>query len=97
MNNVDLSATLESLKVTAAAQVAKYPQYRGHFANYHLVRVTRDVRTKLGCAFVRGEFAIATKRKDDLLGLPSSVRFVTVWSCRNQVDTSVRASDVEWL
>jgi hypothetical protein len=97
MQNVDLSATLTSLMATAAAQVTKYPQYRNHFASYRLVRVKADVKTKMGLAFARGEFAIATEKTDELPGLPSSGKYVTVWSRRNQIDTSVRVSDVEWL
>ena len=97
MATIDLPATLTTLKGTAAAQVARYPQYRGHFASYRLVRVKGDVKTKAGLAFTRGEYAIATEKKDELPGLPSSGKFVTVWSRRNQIDTSVRVSDVEWL
>lgn len=97
MRNIDLAATLQSLKSTAAAQVGQYPQYRNHFASYRLVRVKNDVKTKMGLAFARGEFAIATERKDELPGLPSSGRFVTVWSRRNQIDTSVRVTDMEWI
>jgi hypothetical protein len=97
MPNVDLAATLTSLRATAAAQVAQYPQYRGRFAGYRLVRVKCDVKTKMGLAFARGEFAIATEKRDELPGLPSSGRYVTVWSRRNQIDTSVRVTDVEWL
>jgi hypothetical protein len=97
MTNIDLTATLASLKSTAAAQVAQHPQYKNHFASYQLVKIKSDVKTKAGLAFARGEFAIATKKTDELPGLPSSGRFVTVWSRRNQVDTSVRVSDVEWL
>lgn len=97
MTAIDLQATRESLKSIAAAQVAKYPQYRNHFAGYRLVRIKADVKTKAGLAFTRGEFAIATEKKDELPGLPSSGRHVTVWSRRNQIDTSVRATDVEWL
>lgn len=97
MQNVDLAATLARLKETATAQVAQYPQYRNHFTPYRLVRIKCDVKTKAGLAFARGEFAIATEKKDELPGLPSSGKFVTVWSRRNQIDTSVRVTDVEWL
>jgi hypothetical protein len=97
MPSVDLSATLTSLRATAAAQVEQHPQYRNHFTSYRLVKIKRDVKTKAGLAFASGEYAIATERRDELPGLPSSGRFVTVWSRRNQVDTSVRLSDVEWL
>lgn len=97
MSNVDLHATFTCLRNTAIAQVAPHPQYAGHFANYKLVRITSDVRTKAGLAFKRGEYAIATKPREELPHLPSSGRFVTVWSRRNKVDTSVRITDVEWL
>lgn len=97
MSNIDLSATMTSLVATATAQVAQYPQYQGHFAGYRLVRIKCDVKTKMGLAFARGEFAIATEKKDELPGLPSSGRYVTVWSRRNRIDTSVRVTDVEWL
>jgi hypothetical protein len=97
MPSIDLSATLTSLVTTAAAQVAQYSQYKNHFTGYRLVRVKCDVKTKMGLAFARGEFAIATEKKDELPGLPSSGRYVTVWSRRNQIDTSVRVADVEWL
>lgn len=97
MRNIDLAVTLENLKTTATAQVSRYPQYKNHFASYRLVRVKHDVKTKAGLAFARGEFAIATEMTDELPGLPSSGKFVTVWSRRNQVDTSVRVSEVEWL
>lgn len=96
MPDIDLQATFESLKATAAAQVAQYPQYAGHFANYRLVRIKRDVKTKLGLAFARGEYAIGIIHRDALPNLPSSGKSVTVWSRRNGVDTSVRATDVEW-
>ena len=96
MANIDFPATLESLKVIAAKQVAQYPQYRGRFASYRLVRVKSDVKTKMGLAFARGEYAIAIDQDPE----PNRVRcekFITVWSKRNQIDTSVRNSDVEWL
>jgi hypothetical protein len=97
MPDVDLPATLKSLQSIAAAQVARYAQYAGHFTSYRLVRVKSDVKTKAGLAFARGEYAIAIERKDELPGLPSSGKFVIVWSRRNQIDTSVRIVDVEWL
>ena len=97
MQNIDLAATLKSLLAIAASQVAKYPQYKNHFAGYRLVRVKSEVKTKMGLSFAKGEFAIATEKKDVLPGLPSSGKFVTVWSRRNQIDTSVRVTDVEWL
>jgi hypothetical protein len=92
----DLSSTLTRLKDAAVAHVARNPQYRGHFASYRLVRVKGEVKTPRGLAFAQGEYAIADDRDPD----PGRVRcekFVTVWSKRNQADTAVRASNVEWL
>lgn len=97
MSSVDLSATLTCLRAAATAQVAQYPQYKDHFTNYRLVRLKREVTTKAGLAFRRGEYALAIEKKDVLPDLPSNGKFVTVWSRRTQVDTSVRATDVEWL
>jgi hypothetical protein len=97
MPNVDLQATLKHLQSTATQQVAQWPQYAGHFSGYALVRIKSEVKTKAGLAFTSGEYALATKHRDELPGLPSSGRFVTVWSRRNKVDTSVRATEVEWL
>jgi hypothetical protein len=97
MSAVDLAATFTCLKATAAAEVARHPQYAGHFTIYRLVRIKRDVTTKAGLALARGEYASATERRDELPGLPSSGKFVTAWSRRSQVDTSVRITEVEWI
>lgn len=98
MSATDLATTYQHLLATANTQVSRWPQYKNHFTAYKLIRIKRDVTTKAGLAFARGEYAIATTvRDDELPGLPSSGRFVTVWSRRNQIDTSVRATDVEWL
>ena len=97
MSNVDLNVTLGCLLSTAAAQVAQWPQYIGHFAGYKLVRLRCDVKTKCGLAFKRHEYAIAAPFYNAMPALPSSGKFVTVWSRRNKVDTSVRATEVEWI
>ena len=97
MSAIDLDATKESLKAVAAASVAQYPQYENHFASYRLARIKCDVTTKMGLAFRRGEYVLATEKTDELPGLPSSGKRVLAWSRRNKIDTSVRATDVEWL
>lgn len=83
---------IDLLKNHAASTMSRYPQYAGHFDNYRMVRIKRDVRTKMGLAFRAGEIAIAAPTAR--LGIPGE-RFVTVWSFSNQIDTSVRAHDVE--
>jgi len=80
--------TVAMLKTLAARAVAQYPQYAGHFDGYVAVRIKRDVRTKMGLAFEKGEIAIAQPTAD-------ADGFRTVWSVKNKVDTSVRASHVE--
>lgn len=52
----------------------KYPQYRGKFDDHVRVRITRNVSTKSGRAFFKGEITIA-KRVDYGDGLD--------WSCVN--------------
>jgi hypothetical protein len=94
MSNVDLSVTLKYLQNTATAQVAQWPQYIDHFVGYKLVRIKSDVKTKAGLALKCREYAIAIPQRNKL---PSSGRYITVWSRRNMVDTSVRVAVVEWL
>ena len=64
-----------------------------------LARVKRDVRTKLGLAFVRGEYVIATESPAVIAsnGAEALGPRVTAWSHRNACDTSLNTSDVEWI
>jgi len=91
----DTKATLEFLKATAAAQVAQYPQYAGHFDRYVLARVKRDLRTKLGLAFAKGEFVAVAP--DGHFNLPNTTKFRTAWSRSNKCDTSIKERDLEFV
>jgi hypothetical protein len=91
----DLAATFASLQAKALAQVPS--KDKNHFTGYRLVRIKTEVKTKAGLAFACGEFALATEKTDEIPGLPSSGRYVTVWSRRNKTDLNVRVTDVEWL
>jgi hypothetical protein len=91
----DIKATLECLKATAASQVKQYPQYANHFAGYRLALMKRDVKTKMGLAFIKGEFVIVAP--DGGFTLPGTTKFVTAWSRRNAIDTSVKAADLEFV
>lgn len=51
--------TRDELIKQANQDNAAWPQYAGLFDNYILVRLKRDVRTKMGLAFEKGEVAIA--------------------------------------
>lgn len=77
--------TLAALKAQAAAQVAGYPQYANHFDGAVLVRVAVDVKTKFGLAFAANEWALL---------LASRGEFVTLWSMRSKVATSVRSAHI---
>lgn len=76
---------LGALKAQAAAQVEGFPQYANHFNSAVLVRVTVDIKTKMGLAFAKDEWALLLASRGD---------FVTIWSMRNKVATSVRAVDL---
>lgn len=80
----------ELLIQIANEQNAKYPQYRGHFDNYVLVRVKRRVKTKLGVAFEKNDIAIADPEVREN-------GFRIVYSNMNGVDTSVNERDIEVL
>lgn len=78
-----------AFKAEATKQVAQFPQYAGHFYGYVLGRIKRDVTTKYGLAFAEGEFVIMQPKA------VSFQEYLTVWSLRNAVDTSVHCWDVE--
>lgn len=82
------------LKTKAAADMAQWPQYKGHFDGYQLARVKRSVKTKMGLAFEAGEVVIAVKAAFQFPGHPASV---TAYSARNKCDTGLTSRDVEWL
>ena len=81
---VNAPELLDTLKAKAARQMAPYPQYNGHFDNYVLVRIDRDIRTKLGLAFEKNEYAIMAPDR-----FPSLSNYVPVWSMLNSCDTSI--------
>lgn len=84
---------LAILKQRAAKQVEMWPQYAHHFDKYVLCRIKRDIRTKMGTAFLKGETSICRPQKG--FGMLGGYQTVDVWSMRNGVDTSLSASDVQ--
>lgn len=89
---------LRTLKRDASAVLAQYPQYKGHFDNYVLVRVTKRIKTKGGVAFEAGDVSIANPNTTVCeSGRYKGRRFVTVWSARRMVDTSIKCQDVQFL
>lgn len=59
--NQDLELTFAKLEAAAELRVdaTRFPQYRGHFAGWKVVRVPRTIRTKMGLAFEAGDLTIA--------------------------------------
>ena len=97
MEATTLSAVHNVLRSQAKADHASYPQYDGYWdgPEWVLVRVTRQVKTKLGVAFVKGETALArrTPPEPDSENLSPAVRAElnrpswTVYSVRNRCNT----------
>jgi hypothetical protein len=79
-----------SLVAEAERQMAAYPQYRDHWRDYVTGVMRRDVRTKLGQAFRKGETVLVNPTP----GPHQTPGFLTAWSMSNKVDTSIRANDV---
>ena len=92
----------ETLKSAAAAQVRQYPQYRGHFEDYVLVRARKNVKSKLGQSFVKDELAIARPVVyENQRTLPSgrvkNYQTIVVWSLTNRCDTHVILDEIQIL
>lgn len=88
----------ETLLATANEQNAAYPQYEGAFDGRVLVRFKRDVVTKMGRAFVKGQVALARPTLETIgVGRYAGRQTVTAYSSLNQCDTSVFATDVEFM
>lgn len=86
--------TLELVAAAAEERVdaERFPQYRGHFAGWCVVRVTRSVKTKMGQAFLAGDLTIAKYQpRDERYDLPA---YWAAFSFRNGATTSV-GLDVE--
>lgn len=98
----DLKEMKTILKMAAAAQVQKYPQYRGHFDDYVLVRARKDIKSKLGRAFKKDEVAIArpvvyVDQRTLPGGLAKVYNTIVVWSMSNRCDTHVIMDDIQFI
>ena len=89
-----MDMTLETIRLIADQEHAKYPQYQNHWDGWKLCVVTKKVKTKMGNAFYAGEIAMYN---------PNDIRthehgtFYTVYSVNNKCDTSVKAKDIKVL
>lgn len=78
------------IRSVAAAASAQWPQYRGYWdgAEWILVQIQREIKTKAGIAFRQGELALA--KKDTLEG-----RSVwTAYSRTNNINTCLGMNKV---
>lgn len=93
---IDVENILIELKKRAAAAVAQYPQYKGHFDKYVLVQIkNKVVGRKAGIAFNKGDFAIANPELHYPEGGPHhNELFLTVWSEIRTVNFSVNVKDI---
>jgi hypothetical protein len=89
ITNANIAA---NVKAQAEATHAAFPQYKGHWDGWVLVEVTKNIKTKLGQAFRKGEKSIAMRETDgELAGCWA------VYSVSNKVDTIVNAKHVKVL
>lgn len=88
-----------SIIAEATKKHEKYPQYAGHWDGFKLVRVKKNIRTKMGIAFVKGEVSIAQDATKNLLPKYAEevAGCVSVYSKRNSIDTLIDAKNIEWL
>lgn len=80
---------------TAEHQNCLFPQYRGHWDDWHVGWIMRKIKTKFGVAFEEGDIVLVkpvitisknARRKDK--------RCLTAYSWRNQLNTRVPYNDV---
>lgn len=83
----------QQLKLRAAEKVAQYPQYSGHWEGWRVGQVTRRVKTKMGVAFEAGDLALVAPERQRY----QTRGYVTAYSERNQIDTSIPESAVTLL
>ncbi len=89
--NKPMQLTLNGILGKARAQVVQYPQYSGAYFQQFTMWVTfkKDVKTKAGLAFKKGEVAPAKFETFD-----GGERMLVAWSYRNAIATSVKTKDV---
>lgn len=89
---------LLALRAQANAAHSQYPQYRGYWDTWVVGTVKRDIRTKLGQAFLKGDRVLVQREIRDITDVTFSKRkdtkFLTAYSFRNRCNTSVSLKDI---
>jgi hypothetical protein len=88
-------ALLHNLVAFAENDKREHAQYKGHWSGpeWGVVQFRHAIWTKMGCAFITGEVAVAKRQRS----LDGTTEAVIAYSDRNGCDTSVHAGDVQWL
>lgn len=84
-------ATIQELRDRAAADMARWPQYKGHFDGYQLCTVKKGIKTKLGKAFIQEETTIF----DPNYICPDMPDCRVVYSFSNKCDTMVHCRNIQ--
>ena len=81
---------IEQIRQRAYNDNAKTLKHMGHWdgLEWRLVRINRDVRTKMGHAFFKGQIAMARQESDGT---------ITAYSISNRCDTGLPAKTIEWI
>ena len=79
------ATTKQAIIEQANRDHAQYPQYRGHWdgPEWILVRFKKAIKTKMGLAFERGDVTVARADRG------GDSKYITAYSFRNRIDTSV--------
>lgn len=85
----------DSLIAKAKEQVKQYPQYDKLFDNCVVVKIRKNIKTKMGLAFEKDEITLAEPSVRSFIDLNGKRRtMMTVWSYKNRIHTSINAKDV---
>jgi hypothetical protein len=89
--------TVEQVREIAEAILSEYPQYADFWNDHALVRINRNIKTKMGQAFLKDDITIGkleTLENHPVLG---NVTRATVFSFRNTCNTIISPAYVEFL
>lgn len=91
-------AIKQELVAQAESQLAQYPQYEGHWDDWTVGLVKRDIKTKAGLAFRKGDAVLVQPIIRDLTESSFAKRKnklgVTAYSFRNRCDTGLWLDDI---
>jgi len=97
---VDMKQALKLLREllikNAQDQMKFCPQYRNYFDDWVLVKVTKEIKTKLGLAFDEDEISIAIPNSMFPIDF-NGMDFTSVWSFKTQITTSVPSKNVTFI